>query len=95
MTAAVGIQVSVKTFGLCGGDSVARRTPAFLPQGATVGNLVDRLRSQAAPTERLAAVPPDALLILINGRPIQYLGGWSTRLADGDEIAMLLKTAGG
>jgi molybdopterin converting factor small subunit len=60
-----------------------------------VSALLAQLRSQAAPTDRLASADPDALLVLVNGRPVQYLQGWETRLGEQDEITFLLKTAGG
>jgi molybdopterin converting factor small subunit len=61
----------------------------------TVSGLLAQLRAQAKPDDRLASVPCEALLVLINGRPIQYLDGWDTVLRDRDEVAYLLKTAGG
>lgn len=89
------IQVIVRLFGLSGGVSRLTRSPIEMPMGTTVQGLLDRLRSQAAPGDRLAAVHPDGLLVLVNGHPIQYLDGWNTVLRDRDEITYLVKTAGG
>jgi molybdopterin converting factor small subunit len=89
------VHVSVRLFGLRGGDSRLTHLPTSVPAGMTVRALLDELRSQAAPTDRLAVVDPEALLTLINGRPVQYLQGWDTRISEQDEITFLLKTAGG
>jgi molybdopterin converting factor small subunit len=95
MSATPVVQVVVRIFGLRGRDSRLRRMPARLPGGTSVRGLLARLRSQAAADDRLVTVDPEALLVLVNGRPIQYLDGWDTALREGDEIACLLKTAGG
>lgn len=89
------VNITVRLFGLRGGDSRLTRLPDSVPAAMTVRALLDQLRTQAAPTDRLASADPDALLVLINGRPVQYLQGWDTRLSEQDEITFLLKTAGG
>jgi molybdopterin converting factor small subunit len=89
------IQVVVRTFGLRGRDSGRTRMAGDLSGGTTVSGLLTQLRSRATPDDRLVTVHPDALLVLVNGRPIQYLDGWDTVLRDRDEIAYMLKTAGG
>ncbi|HSB89489.1 MAG TPA: MoaD/ThiS family protein [Anaerolineales bacterium] len=95
MERTAGIQVIVRTFGLRGRDSSLTRMPTGLSAGTTVGDLLAHLRTRARPGDRLASVQSDTLLVLVNGRPIQYLSGWETVLRDGDEITCMLKTAGG
>lgn len=89
------VDITVRLFGLRGSDSGLTHLPTCVASGFTVRALLDQLRAQAAPTDRLASVNPDALLALVNGRPAQYLQGWDTPLNEGDEISFLLKTAGG
>ena len=89
------IQVIVRTFGLRGRDSAVTWSPTDLSAGTTARDLLAQLRARAVPDDRLATFPPDTLLVLVNGRPIQYLGGWETVLHDCDEIVYMLKTAGG
>ena len=58
-----------------------------LPDGATVGDLVGRLRSRGAPFDRLPHMPAVAVnRTLVRGE---------ARLAAGDEIAFLPPVAGG
>jgi molybdopterin converting factor small subunit len=95
MDRSVAIQVIVRTFGLRGRDSSLTWMPTGLCAGTTVRDLLAQLRARARPGDRLASVQNDTLLMLVNGRPIQYLSGWETVLRDGDEITCMLKTAGG
>lgn len=89
------VDITVRLFGLRGRDSGLTHLPTCVASGFTLRALLDQLRAQAAPTDRLASVDPEALLVLINGRPAQYLQGWDTPLNEKDEITILLKTAGG
>ena len=58
-----------------------------LPDGATVGELVRRLRSRGSPFDRL----PDLPAVAVN----RTLVRGDARLAHGDEIAFLPPVAGG
>lgn len=58
-----------------------------LPEGATVGELVTRLRARGAPFDRLPEAPAVAVnLAVVRG---------DARLTHGDEIAFLPPVAGG
>ncbi|NIM95340.1 MAG: hypothetical protein GTO18_16720 [Anaerolineales bacterium] len=87
--------VNIRLFGLSG---MASRMNKFSQpiQGATSVELLwAEIQNSAEPGELIATIDRDALLVLVNGRPIHLLDGWQTRAQDGDEITFMLKTAGG
>ncbi len=88
-------QVTVILFGLKGGHASKTRLTEPVGSDTTVGDILLRLRGAARPGERLATVDPEALLVLVNGQPINYLDGWETCVRPGDEITYMLKAAGG
>jgi len=63
--------------------------------GMTIQEVWDRVQGSAKSGERLATVDREALLALVNGRPIQYSDGWDTKLNDDDQVTFMIKTAGG
>ena len=72
-----------------------------LGEGATVGNVVERLVESSPPEFKEALVDPvlhDPLpnaLILVNGREINVLDGVGTVVGDGDEVVFVPVTHGG
>ncbi len=72
-----------------------------LPEGATVTDLLSRLREEKGekfspfavePTERSAHAP---LRVMVNGRDIAVLDGRHTVLEEDDDVLMFLPIAGG
>lgn len=88
-------EVRVLLFGL--GDKAAGRIKLVQPVGpdATVEDLWLSLKIPGTDGGVLSRVEHKALLVLVNGEPIEYLDGWSTRLADNDQVTYLRKTIGG
>ena len=76
-----------------------REREVSLNPGATVGTLLDvaglgdAIRTpQETPDPKS---PPGALIILANGRNIEFLEGLATPLMDGDVVAIFLASDGG
>jgi molybdopterin converting factor small subunit len=88
-------QVRVLLFGL--GDKAAGKTKLVQQVGpdATVEELWLSLPVSAADAGTNGHVERRALLVLVNGEPIEYLDGWSTRLSDNDQVTYLRKAVGG
>ncbi len=89
------INLSIRLFGMRGKDAGINFLPEIVQSGTTVQDIWSSLQGEADPGERLATVPRDALLVLVNGEPIDYGDGWDTILYDGDEITYMVKTSGG
>jgi len=83
------VVIRLRLFGFGNRPSRFRQQTVTLPQRATVGALLAWWRQQ----ER--GVPPDDLLIIINGQDARHLQGELTPLADNDEVTLMLPVAGG
>ena len=88
-------KVSIRLFGMQNGHARLNKFDLNIKTGMTIQELWDQVQSSAKPGERLATVDQDALLALINGRPIHYTDGWDTQLNADDQVTFMLKTAGG
>ena len=73
-----------------------------LPTGSCVRDLVARAewKNAEGPRRKKSRVPlkdvaPDDLLLILNGRPINNLRGYDTRLEDGDVLSVFPAMAGG
>lgn len=88
-------EVQITLFGLRGGHASRTRLTERVSPDATVWDILLRLREAARPDERLATLDPEALLVLVNGQPINYLDGWETCVSPGDEITYMIKASGG
>jgi molybdopterin converting factor small subunit len=89
------LNVKIKLYGLFGGSATKTRLIQSHEPGSTIEDVWQRLRSEAKPEDKIAVIDRRILLALINGTPIQYLNGWDTCLAEGDQITLMIKTAGG
>jgi molybdopterin converting factor small subunit len=88
-------QVHLRLFGLGkGAASKAHLTQAIEP-GTTVSTLWEGLRRDSGPGDKLATIDREGLLVLVNGRPIRFLAGWETEVADNDSVSFMPKAFGG
>ena len=92
------ITVSLKLFT----GAFPERISIQLPPGACVRDLMARAEWENAegPTRKKGRVPlkdvsPDDLLVILNGRLINNLQGYDTRLEDGDVLSIFPTMAGG
>jgi molybdopterin converting factor small subunit len=88
-------RVRVLLFGL--GDKAAgkRQLVQDIGPSATVEELWRGLQVPGMESGTRDPADRQALLVLVNGEPIEYLDGWNTRLSDNDQITYLRKTVGG
>jgi len=72
-----------------------------LGEGATVGDVVEKLVESSPPEFKKALIDPvlhepwPKALILVNGREIGVLDGVGTAVGDGDEVVFVPVTHGG
>ncbi len=92
---AARVEVQVRLFGL--GKSAASQVDLarLLEVGATVATLWELLRTEAQPGDRLATMPREGLLALLNGRPLRTLAEWDVAAGDGDTVVFMPKAFGG
>lgn len=83
------IVIRLRLFGFGDRPGRFRRQTLTLPEGATVRDLLARWRDEAC------TVPPDNLLIIVNGQNARHLQGNLTLLSDGDEVTLMIPVAGG
>jgi MoaD family protein len=92
------MRVTVRVFGELT-QLLSRRNILELDEGATVGNLANRMADEAGLKRQgylgNFKVGGSELAILVNGRNIALLDGVSTVLEDGDEVVILPPSAGG
>ena len=89
------VEISVRLFGLRGKDSQLNKFQLSIPNHTSIGGLWSQLQDSAESNDRLSTTNREALLALVNGRPIHLLDGWDTSLHDDDQVTFMLKTAGG
>ena len=82
------------------GDLIGRNKVVELEEGATLGDLIEKLIREIGPHLREAIFSDDGSLhpflkILVNGRDVEFLEGLGTRLSDGDEVAIVPPAGGG
>lgn len=61
---------------------------------ATVGKLIEKIAAEYG-SEVLKALLRPGVSVLLNGQYIELLGGESTRVSEGDRIAIIPPIAGG
>jgi molybdopterin converting factor small subunit len=88
-------QVNLRLFGLGKGAASKTHLTQTLEPGTTVSTLWEGLRRDADPGDRLATIDREALLVLVNGRPIGFLAGWETQVANNDSVSFMPKAFGG
>jgi molybdopterin converting factor small subunit len=88
-------QVIVRLFGLGKGDASRATLTRTVEPGTTVQTLWHSLQREAMPGDKLATMESASLLVLVNGRPIQFLREWETVLADHDTVSYMPKAFGG
>ncbi len=66
-----------------------------LAQGITVRDLWEDLRSAAEPDSLLAKLPPEKVLALLNGHPLNRPEKWDQVVTDGDTITYMVLALGG
>lgn len=88
-------EVRVLLFGLKDGAAGKTQLAESISPGTTVEDLWLRLKSLDQSDGRIATVDRAALLVLVNGQPIDYLDGWKTQLAENDQITYLRRAVGG
>jgi molybdopterin converting factor small subunit len=88
-------RVRVLLFGL--GDKAAGKRQLVQEVGPSATVEEVWLGLQVPEIDNGTRAPADrrALLVLVNGEPIEYLDGWNTPLSDNDQITYLRKTVGG
>ena len=97
----MAVGVRVKLVGVFRVLSSRSQIMVKLGEGATVGNVVEKLVESSPPEFKEALVDPvlhDPLpnaLILVNGREINVLDGVGTVVGDGDEVVFVPVTHGG
>ena len=89
------IDISVRLFGLRGKDAGIDLVLKTIPRGRSVLDVWSELKSTAEEDERLATTPREAILVLVNGEPIDYGDGWETILNEGDELTYMIQVSGG
>jgi MoaD family protein len=68
-------------------------------QGSTVGEALNALSQSLGDAARRKLLPdgqrPQELIVLLNGRNVQFLGGLDTPVAESDRIAIVPVVGGG
>jgi molybdopterin converting factor small subunit len=92
------ITVSLKLFT----GAFPERISLHFPPGACVRDLIARAewKNAEGPSRKKSRVPlkdvaPDDLVVILNGRLINNLQGYDTRLQDGDVLSVFPAMAGG
>jgi len=92
------MRITVRVFGDIA-SIIGRRHTVDLEEGSTVGSLAKRIGESAGQRRQgylgEFKVGGKDLMILVNGRSIDLLGGTGTPLKDGDEVVIMQPTAGG
>ena len=88
-------QVHLRLFGLGKGAASRAHLTQSIEPGTTVSTLWEVLRRESGPGDKMATIDREGLLVLVNGRPIRFLAGWETQLADNDSISFMPKAFGG
>ncbi len=88
-------QVVVRLFGLGEGDASHNTLTRTVEPGTTVQMLWDGLRREAGPRDKLRTIERDALLVLLNGRPIRGEAEWQRAVAEDDTVSYMPKAFGG
>jgi len=88
-------KVKVLLFGLNSEAAGRTQTIQSAGPGTTVEDVWLKLQGTELPTGRMVSVNREALLVLVNGQPIDYLDGWKTKLRHNDQITYMRRTVGG
>jgi MoaD family protein len=92
------MRITVRVFGDIA-SVIGRRHTVDLKEGSTVGSLARRIGESSGQRRQgylgEFKVGGKDLMILVNGRSIDLLGGTATPLRDGDEVVIMQPTAGG
>jgi MoaD family protein len=97
----LAVDVRVKLLGSFRVSSGRSRVTVKLGDGATVGNVVEKLVESFPPEFKKALVDPvlheplPNALILVNGKEVGILDGVGTVVGDGDEVVFVPVTHGG
>ena len=92
------IRVDVRVHGVLGARYVSVHDQAETPAGATVRDLVERLRAEGKldeETYRVVAGVRPPLTLLINGENVSRRGRDKTVLRDGDAVSIFTPVTGG
>jgi len=81
-------------------DLIGDQLVLELPEGSTVGSLLDELVRQLGKGLEEAILdergkPAKFVKIMVNGRDIDFLSGLDTVLRDGDEVSLFPPVGGG
>lgn len=91
------MKIIVRVFGEIS-SIIGKRHEVELPEGATVGNLTNKIREQTNQSQGYISefrIGSKDLAIILNGKSIEILNGFVTLLKDGDEVVIMQPTAGG
>jgi molybdopterin converting factor small subunit len=88
-------KVHLRLFGLDRGDASRVHLTKTIAPGTTIDALWEDLRGASGPGEKLATIDRRGMLVLVNGRPIRFLAGWETPVADDDTVSFMPKAFGG
>ena len=97
----MAVSVRVKLVGVFRVLSGRSRVMVRLSEGATVGDVVQKLVESFPPefgdalVDPVLGEPQPNALILVNGREVSVLGGVGTMVGDGDEVVFVPVTHGG
>ncbi len=93
------VRVTVKVFGILSEQTGWMQKVVELEDNATVEDLLEKLYEEAPglkkAVQELSSSTGMPITILVNGRSIEYLNGLSTRLNDGDTVAIIPPAGGG
>ena len=91
------MKIIVRVFGEIS-SIIGKRHEVELPEGATVGNLINKIREKTNQRQGYIGefrIDSKDLAIILNGKSIEILNGFVTLLKDGDEVMIMQPTAGG
>jgi len=85
----------VRLFGFGSRASGYETKTRVIPEGATIRELWEDMRTSANPDSLLARIEGKKVWVLINGLHFNQAKKWETLLADGDTVTFMVYAMGG
>ncbi len=89
------IRVTVKLLGILKEEAGWYRKAYVLEDGATVRILLEKLVKEYPGLAKYFNDPEAPITVLVNGRDVEFLDGFETKLHDGDTVALIPPAGGG